>query len=311
MASPAAMRSSGMSRNAARRSVPSRKASLDARQRAEELEPRQFGGDRREALGRGVAIGERAERLGPKRERDGGALGRGELRHDEGAGAEPHERALALLPGDHAVEKIGRAEEGGDERRRRPAVQLLRRADLLEAPAAHHRDPVRDRQRLLLVVRHVDRGDAERLLQLADLAAHLDPELGVEIRERFVEQQHLGLDHQGSGDRDALELAAGELVRPARVVAFELDEAQGAQDAGIDLAAAQRPAPSGRRRRCRRRSGSGRWRSSGTPCRCCACAAAACRCAGRRNALRRSRARRSRRPSATAWSCRSRRAQAK
>jgi hypothetical protein len=109
-----------------------------------------------------------------------------------------------------------------------PAVQLLRRADLLEAPAAHHRDPVRDRQGLLLVVRHVDRGDAERLLQLADLAAHLDPELRVEIRERFVQEQHLGFDHQGPGDRDALELAAGELVRPARVVAFELDKAQGA-----------------------------------------------------------------------------------
>ena len=122
-----------------------------------------------------------------------------------------------------------------------PAVELLRRADLLEAPAAHHRDAVGDRQRLLLVVRHVDRGDAERLLQLADLAAHLDPQLRVEVRERFVEQQHLGLDHQGAGDRDALQLAAGELVRPARVVAFELDEAQGAQRRARRSRCAQRP----------------------------------------------------------------------
>ena len=53
--------------------------------------------------------------------------------------------------------------------------------------------------------------------------------LRVEVRERLVEQQHLGLDHQGAGDGDALQLAAGELVRPALAVAFELDEAQGAQ----------------------------------------------------------------------------------
>jgi hypothetical protein len=79
------------------------------------------------------------------------------------------------------------------ERGRRLAVNLLRRTDLpRESARAHHRDPVGDRQRLLLVVRHVDGGDAELLLQLADLAAHLDAQLGVEVGERLVEQQHLG-----------------------------------------------------------------------------------------------------------------------
>ena len=37
-----------------------------------------------------------------------------------------------------------------------------RGADLHQAAMVHHRDPVRHRQRLALVVRHVDRGDAER-----------------------------------------------------------------------------------------------------------------------------------------------------
>ena len=42
--------------------------------------------------------------------------------------------------------------------------------------------------------------------------AHLQPQLGVEIRQRLVEQQHLRLDRQRAGDRDALLLAAGELA---------------------------------------------------------------------------------------------------
>ena len=39
--------------------------------------------------------------------------------------------------------------------------------------------------------------------------------LRVERRERLVEQQHRRLDRQRAGDRDALLLAAGELVRVA------------------------------------------------------------------------------------------------
>ena len=88
-------------------------------------------------------------------------------------------------------------------------------------------------------MRHVDHRDAEQLLQPADLAAHLDPQLGVEIGERFVEQQHMRLDHEGAGDRDALELAAGQLVRPALAVAVELHELQRARDALADPARAQ------------------------------------------------------------------------
>ena len=72
---------------------------------------------------------------------------------------------------------------------------------------------------------HVDRGDAERLLKLADFAAHLDAQLRVEIGERLVEQQHLRLDDEGAGDGDALQLAARELMRPAIAIAVELGRA--------------------------------------------------------------------------------------
>ena len=76
----------------------------------------------------------------------------------------------------------------------------------------HDDDAVGDRQRLLLVVGDVDDGEAELLLDLADLLADMAAELGVEIGERLVEEQHLRLEHQRAGDGDALLLAAGELA---------------------------------------------------------------------------------------------------
>ena len=119
-------------------------------------------------------------------------------------------RALAFST--LALQDVQRADEGGDEARLRPVVDLERRADLLRPAAVHHHDAVGDRQRLFLVVRHEDRGDAEVLLDLADLLAQRHAHLGVERGKRLVEQQHLRLRRERAGERHALLLAAGELV---------------------------------------------------------------------------------------------------
>ena len=42
-------------------------------------------------------------------------------------------------------------------------VERLRCADLLDPAAVHDRDPVAHRERLLLIVGHVDEGDADVL----------------------------------------------------------------------------------------------------------------------------------------------------
>ena len=49
---------------------------------------------------------------------------------------------------------------------------------------------------------------AELVVQAADLEAHLLAQVGVEVRERLVHQQRLGLDDERAGERDALLLAA-------------------------------------------------------------------------------------------------------
>ena len=51
-------------------------------------------------------------------------------------------------------------------------------------------------------------------MQRGDLGAHLHAQLGVEIRQRLVEQEDRRLADDRASDRDALALAAGELRRP-------------------------------------------------------------------------------------------------
>src|SRR5438034_11029968 len=62
-------------------------------------------------------------------------------------------------PGGVARQEVGRPDEARHERRRRALVDLRGAADLLDAAAVEHRQPVAHRQRLLLVVRDVDERD--------------------------------------------------------------------------------------------------------------------------------------------------------
>src|SRR5439155_26924448 len=83
-------------------------------------------------------------------------------------------------------------------------------------PAApHDGDVIGDGERLLLVVRDVERGDPELELDAADLLAELHAHLRVERGERLVEKEHARLDRERAGQRDALLHAARELPRVA------------------------------------------------------------------------------------------------
>ena len=88
-------------------------------------------------------------------------------------------------------------------------MDLGRRADLHDAPLAHHHDAIRQREGFGLVVRDVDRRQSERRMESLDLRAHLEAQLRVEVRERLVQQEHTRLDDERACDGDALLLAAG------------------------------------------------------------------------------------------------------
>ena len=164
-----------------------------------------------------------------------------------------------------AADQVGRADEIRDEGAVGQPVDFVRRAGLLDQPVAHHDDAVRHRQRFFQVVGHIDRGDAEPMLQLAQFDAHVGAQLGVEIGQRLVEQQHRRLEHEGARQRDALLLAAGQLRRPPRCKAVHLHHVERLMHLFRDLGRPGRAARAGRRRRSRTRSCAARWRRTGTP----------------------------------------------
>ena len=81
----------------------------------------------------------------------------------------------------------------------------------------------------------IDRRGAEPPLQFADLDPHRDAQLGIEVRQRLVEQEHFRLPHDGAAHRDALALAARELPRLAVQHRADFENARGFLDAGLDL----------------------------------------------------------------------------
>jgi hypothetical protein len=95
--------------------------------------------------------------------------------------------------------------------------------ELVHHAAVHHDDALRERHRLDLVVRDEEGGDAQLAVQLLDFHARLRAQLGVQVRQRFVEQKHLWLPHDRAAHGHALALAAGELAGLAfeQVAQFE------------------------------------------------------------------------------------------
>ena len=118
----------------------------------------------------------------------------------------------------------------------RARVELLGRPDLLEHARAHDRDPVAHRHRLDLVVRDVDRRRPEPVLEPHDLRARLHAQRRVEVRERLVHQERRRLAHDRAPERDALALAARELLRLALEQVAHLEDLRRVPHPLVDLA---------------------------------------------------------------------------
>src|SRR5207342_521620 len=117
-----------------------------------------------------------------------------------------------------------RADERRDEQVRGVLVEALRGVDLLQHAVAQDGDAFPERHRLHLIVRHVHRGRLEAFVQLRELSPHLDPELGVEVRQRLVHQERHRLPNHRAAHRDALPLTPGEFGRFALQQAVETED---------------------------------------------------------------------------------------
>ena len=133
-----------------------------------------------------------------------------------------------------------------------PFVELLRRSELLDLAAVHDRDAVAHRERLLLVVGHVDERDPDLGLD-AQARSGAACGLQVERAERLVEEQDVRPFTSARASARLL-LAAAELVRLAAVEAGRVDEVERLGDAPLDLSPSRRSSAAARTRCSRRRS---------------------------------------------------------
>lgn len=98
-----------------------------------------------------------------------------------------------------------------DESCRGGAQHLAHSPDLGDPTAFEHHEPRRERRSIHRVMRDDNRGCVGRGQLVVEHRAHICRGLGVERRQRLVEQQDLRRGRQGAGDRDPLLLPTRQL----------------------------------------------------------------------------------------------------
>ena len=146
----------------------------------------------------------------------------------------PHERYLAVLY-HGCVKNIALPYEICHKAVYRLVIDICRRAYLLYDAIVHNHHCVAQRKGLLLVVRDIYEGDAQRAVHLLELYLHILAHLVVQGAERFVKQQHRGTVHNSSGNRHTLLLATRKGVYVTPLVIGHSDHLQNTHNAGLNL----------------------------------------------------------------------------
>ena len=126
-----------------------------------------------------------------------------------------------------ATDQIGCPNEIRHKGTARRIVDLVGRADLLNRPGMHDNHAIRNGQCLFLVVSHVHRCNPEPVLQLLNLQPHFSAQLGVEIRQRLIEEDHGRGKRKAARQCHTLLLSAGEVRGTALSQVSQTDQLQG------------------------------------------------------------------------------------
>src|SRR5439155_8301901 len=129
-----------------------------------------------------------------------------------------------------AAKDVRTTHERGDEQIDGVLVQVVGRAGLFQSSLVEDCDAIAKVERFFLLVRHKHRRDPDALDDFAQLVARPLPERRVEIRQWFVEQQDARLGRERARQRDALLLAAGQLLDLASLVAGQINECERFRD---------------------------------------------------------------------------------
>ena len=110
----------------------------------------------------------------------------------------------------HAPEEIHfrRADETRNKQIGRIIVEFQRRAHLLHHAGPEHNDLVGKRHGFDLVMGHIDYCRSQRLVQLCNLNAHVHAKFRIEIGQRLIKKEHVGMADNRPADSNALTLPA-------------------------------------------------------------------------------------------------------
>ena len=135
---------------------------------------------------------------------------------------------LAIAPADaiagqHGhLEQVGMPHEPRHERTFRAQAHVVGRPDLQRRAGVQHADAIGKAQRLLQIVGDEQHRDVERAMQRRDLLLQRLARHAVDGGERFVQQENLRIAGERTRQRDALALAARELIGLARLEAGKM-----------------------------------------------------------------------------------------
>ncbi|MNT30246.1 hypothetical protein D3C72_1660310 [compost metagenome] len=108
-------------------------------------------------------------------------------------------------------------------------VQVIRGIYLHDMAELHHADAIAHGHCFGLVVCDVHRGgrlagSLQLLVQVRDTDTHRGAQLGIQVRQRFIEQEHVWLFHNRTAYGHTLRLTTGELTRQTIQQLIELKD---------------------------------------------------------------------------------------
>src|SRR5262249_8223322 len=110
-------------------------------------------------------------------------------------------------------------------------IELVWIAHLQDFTMRHDGDAVGQHHGFHLVMGHVENGNSQLAYQFLDLRAHLFSEPRIEVAQRFVHQQQLGIDCQCAGKSHPLLLATAQQSRRTFLEVIELYQTKSMPDA--------------------------------------------------------------------------------
>ena len=114
-----------------------------------------------------------------------------------------------------------------------PATNRLH--DLLNHAILHDDDSGAQGHSLCLVMGDIDDRDAESAVQLCDLSSHLNTELCIQVGQRLIHQEYLGVTDNCTAHGDTLSLTAGKSLRLAVKQLLQIKDLGGLADLLVDL----------------------------------------------------------------------------